>query len=57
MVYPAVVAAHPSHPSQISVGLSNGKVIVLQPLGRGGWGETAALEDDGDISDGSEHCY
>lgn len=57
VVYPAVVAAHPSHPSQISVGLSNGKVIVLQPLGRGGWGETAALEDDGDISDGSEHCY
>ncbi|CAN7008492.1 unnamed protein product [Brassica rapa subsp. trilocularis] len=56
-VYPAVVAAHPSHPSQISVGLSNGKVIILQPLGRGGWGEADALEDNGDNSDGLEHCY
>ncbi|WZZ40929.1 hypothetical protein YC2023_037188 [Brassica napus] len=56
-VYPAVVAAHPSHPSQISVGLSNGRVIVLQPLGRGGWGEADALEDDRDNSDGLEHCY
>ncbi|KAF3510555.1 hypothetical protein F2Q69_00002477 [Brassica cretica] len=56
-VYPAVVAAHPSLPSQISVGLSNGRVIVLQPLGRGGWGEADALEDDRDNSDGLEHCY
>ncbi|CAH8382595.1 unnamed protein product [Eruca vesicaria subsp. sativa] len=56
-VYPAVLAAHPTHTSQISVGLSSGKVIVLQPLGRGGWGEAAALEDDLDNSDGSEHCY
>ncbi|KAG2331826.1 hypothetical protein Bca52824_003006 [Brassica carinata] len=55
-VYPSVVVAHPSHPSQISVGLSNGRVIVLQPLGRGGWGEATALEDDGDNSDGPEHC-
>ncbi|XP_006405207.2 topless-related protein 4 isoform X2 [Eutrema salsugineum] len=52
-VYPVVVAAHPSHPSQISVGLSNGKVIVFQPLGSGGWGESAPPEDGEGYSDGS----
>uniref|UniRef100_A0A1J3E5Q6 Topless-related protein 4 n=1 Tax=Noccaea caerulescens TaxID=107243 RepID=A0A1J3E5Q6_NOCCA len=59
-VYPTVVAAHPSHPRQISVGLSNGKVIVLQPLDRGGWGEEVPLEgpeDDGDYSDSSDSSY
>ncbi|KAL1214666.1 Topless-related protein 4 [Cardamine amara subsp. amara] len=54
-VYPTVVAAHPSHPSQISAGLSNGKVIVLQPLWSGGWGEDAPPEDDGDYSDSSDN--
>ncbi|KFK32580.1 hypothetical protein AALP_AA6G261800 [Arabis alpina] len=55
MVYPAVIAAHPSHPSQIAVGLSNGEVIVTEPLGRGGWGESVLPEDNGDYSDDSDH--
>ncbi|VVB08991.1 unnamed protein product [Arabis nemorensis] len=57
VVYPAVIAAHPSHPTQISVGLSNGKVIVIQPLGRGGWGEAVPPEDNGDYPDDFDHCY
>ncbi|KAG7572182.1 LIS1 homology motif [Arabidopsis suecica] len=56
-VYPTVVAAHPSHPSQISAGLSNGKVIVLQPLWSGGWGEAAPLDDNGGYSNDSDHSY
>ncbi|CAH2060995.1 unnamed protein product [Thlaspi arvense] len=58
-VYPTVVATHPSHPSQISVGLSNGKVIVLQPLGGVGWGEVTVPppEDNGASSDGSNESY
>ncbi|XP_010417309.1 PREDICTED: topless-related protein 1 isoform X2 [Camelina sativa] len=56
-VYPTVIAAHPSHLSQISAGLSNGKVIVLQPLWSRGWGETAPPEDDGDYPDDSDHSY
>ncbi|CAA7032891.1 unnamed protein product [Microthlaspi erraticum] len=57
-VYPTVVAAHPSHPSQISVGLSNGKVMVFQPLGRGEWGEEVTLEapeDNGDYYSDSSY--
>ncbi|CAN8284248.1 unnamed protein product [Cochlearia groenlandica] len=58
-VYAAVIATHPSNLSQISLGLSNGKVVVLQPLGRGGWGEEAGARADGDEGNscGSDHSY
>ncbi|GKU87283.1 hypothetical protein SLEP1_g1709 [Rubroshorea leprosula] len=44
-VYPLVIAAHPTHPNQIAVGLSNGRVYVLEPQHSGGWRATL-LEDD-----------
>ncbi|KAJ0090216.1 hypothetical protein Patl1_12472 [Pistacia atlantica] len=31
-LYPLVVAAHPSEPNQIAVGLTNGRVHILEPL-------------------------
>jgi hypothetical protein len=31
-VYPTVVATHPRKPNQIAVGMSNGAVLVLEPL-------------------------
>ena len=31
--YPTAVAAHPHKPNQIALGLSNGRVLVLEPLG------------------------
>lgn len=31
LVYPVVVAAHPSEPNQFALGLTDGGVIVLEP--------------------------
>eukprot|EP00252_Welwitschia_mirabilis_P014884 TRINITY_DN3294_c0_g1_i11.p1 TRINITY_DN3294_c0_g1~~TRINITY_DN3294_c0_g1_i11.p1 ORF type:complete len:1125 (-),score=229.73 TRINITY_DN3294_c0_g1_i11:418-3792(-) len=45
-VHPLVVAAHPSEPSQFSLGLSDGSVIVLEPLeSEGKWGTTPPAEN------------
>ncbi|GER35319.1 transducin family protein / WD-40 repeat family protein [Striga asiatica] len=32
-VGPLVVAAHPQKPSQLAIGLSNGEVVIIEPLG------------------------
>ncbi|KAK9279580.1 hypothetical protein L1049_013259 [Liquidambar formosana] len=38
-VYPLVIAAHPSEPNQFALGLTNGRVHVLEPLeSEGEWG-------------------
>ncbi|GAV85706.1 hypothetical protein CFOL_v3_29140 [Cephalotus follicularis] len=38
-LYPLVIAAHPSEPNQIALGLTNGRVLVLEPVEFGGeWG-------------------
>ena len=38
-VYPLVVAAHPQEPNQFSLGLTDGSVVVLEPLeSEGKWG-------------------
>ncbi|XP_028779245.1 topless-related protein 4 [Neltuma alba] len=37
-VYPTVVAAHPYKPNQIALGLTDGRVVLLEPLAsEGGW--------------------
>ncbi|KAL8094642.1 hypothetical protein AgCh_036252 [Apium graveolens] len=38
-LYPLVIAAHPSEPTQFALGLTDGAVLVLEPLeSEGGWG-------------------
>eukprot|EP00252_Welwitschia_mirabilis_P014885 TRINITY_DN3294_c0_g1_i12.p1 TRINITY_DN3294_c0_g1~~TRINITY_DN3294_c0_g1_i12.p1 ORF type:complete len:1122 (-),score=243.87 TRINITY_DN3294_c0_g1_i12:562-3927(-) len=45
-VHPLVVAAHPSEPIQFALGLSDGSVIVLEPLeSEGKWGSTPPSEN------------
>ena len=46
-VYPLVVAAHPVEPNQIALGMSDGKVHVVEPLDPDPkWG-TAPPQDNG----------
>ncbi|AQK41419.1 Ramosa 1 enhancer locus 2 [Zea mays] len=46
-VYPLVVAAHPMEPNQIAIGMSDGKVHVVEPLdGDPKWG-SAPPQDNG----------
>ncbi|KAL6843078.1 hypothetical protein ACP4OV_026791 [Aristida adscensionis] len=46
-VYPMVVAAHPMEPNQIALGMSDGEVHVVEPLGTDPkWG-TAPTQDNG----------
>ncbi|KAF3787797.1 TOPLESS protein [Nymphaea thermarum] len=45
-VYPLVIAAHPSEPSQFAVGLTDGGVHVLEPLeSEGKWGSNPPAEN------------
>lgn len=38
-VYPLVIAAHPQEPHQFAIGLTDGSVIVFEPLeSEGKWG-------------------
>lgn len=38
-VYPLVIAAHPSEPTQFALGLTDGGVYILEPLeSEGKWG-------------------
>ncbi|OMO92740.1 hypothetical protein CCACVL1_06763 [Corchorus capsularis] len=43
--YPLVIAAHPTNPNQIALGLSNGRVHVLQPLESQEWGQPPPSQD------------
>lgn len=44
--YPLVIAAHPQKPNQFTVGLSNGGVIVFEPLNpTGKWSTFPPFED------------
>ncbi|XAR67781.1 hypothetical protein NMG60_11002680 [Bertholletia excelsa] len=44
--YPLVVAAHPSEPNQFALGLTDGRVHVLEPLeAEGRWGTTLPLKN------------
>ncbi|KAJ4957403.1 hypothetical protein NE237_024514 [Protea cynaroides] len=44
-VYPVVIAAHPSEPSQFALGLTDGGVYVLEPLeAEGKWGTMPPAE-------------
>ncbi|WOL13548.1 protein TPR3 isoform X2 [Canna indica] len=47
--YPLVVAAHPSLCNQFAMGLSDGHVIILEPL-ESEWGTTPVEEDIGNLS-------
>ncbi|KAF8393179.1 hypothetical protein HHK36_021420 [Tetracentron sinense] len=41
MVYPLVIAAHPSEPNQFALGLTDGAVYILEPLeSEGKWGNS-----------------
>jgi len=45
-VYPLVVAAHPSEPNQFSLGLSDGGVVVFEPVeSEGKWGTGPPVEN------------
>lgn len=45
-IYPLVVAAHPSDPHQVALGLTDGGVHVLEPLEtEGRWGGTPPVEN------------
>ncbi|XP_077222242.1 protein TPR3-like [Tasmannia lanceolata] len=45
-VYPLVIAAHPSEPNQLALGLTDGGVHVLEPLeGEGKWGVPPPAEN------------
>lgn len=44
--YPLVVAAHPSDPHQVTLGLTDGGVHVLEPLEvEGRWGTSPPVEN------------
>ena len=48
-VYPLVIAAHPSEPNQLALGLSDGGVQVIEPLeAEGKWG-TGPPSDNGTV--------
>ncbi|XP_078178878.1 protein TOPLESS-RELATED PROTEIN 2 isoform X2 [Carex rostrata] len=45
-IYPMVVAAHPSEPNQIALGMSDGSVHVMEPLGSDTkWGPSPAQDN------------
>ncbi|KAJ0488149.1 putative transcription factor WD40-like family [Helianthus annuus] len=45
-VYPLVVAAHPTEPNQFALGLTDGGVVVLEPLeSEGKWGTSPPIEN------------
>ncbi|XP_020259152.1 topless-related protein 1-like [Asparagus officinalis] len=45
-VYPTVIAAHPSEPNQLALGLTDGNVHVLEPLeSEGRWGAAPPAEN------------
>lgn len=45
-MYPLVIAAHPSDPNQFALGLSDGGVVVLEPLeSEGKWGTLPLVEN------------
>lgn len=45
-MHPLVIAAHPSDPNQFALGLSDGAVIVLEPLeSEGKWGTLPPAEN------------
>ncbi|XP_057967395.1 topless-related protein 4-like isoform X2 [Malania oleifera] len=45
-VYPLVIAAHPSEPSQFALGLTDGGVYILEPLeSEGKWGTSPPTEN------------
>uniref|UniRef100_A0A5B7ANF3 Putative topless-related protein 4 isoform X1 n=1 Tax=Davidia involucrata TaxID=16924 RepID=A0A5B7ANF3_DAVIN len=45
-VYPLVIAAHPSEPTQFALGLTDGGVYILEPLeSEGKWGTSPPLEN------------
>ncbi|KAG0495480.1 hypothetical protein HPP92_000171 [Vanilla planifolia] len=45
-VYPVVVAAHPTEPNQFALGLTDGGVLVLEPLeSEGKWGTAPPIEN------------
>ncbi|KAH0453552.1 hypothetical protein IEQ34_017876 [Dendrobium chrysotoxum] len=54
--YPVVVAAHPTEPNQLALGLSDGGVHVLEPLdsNEGKWGSAPPPENVGASSSSSQ---
>lgn len=54
--YPVVVAAHPTEPNQLALGLSDGGVHVLEPLdsNEGKWGSAPPMENVGASSSSSQ---
>ncbi|KAG0500151.1 hypothetical protein HPP92_000223 [Vanilla planifolia] len=45
-VYPVVIAAHPTEPNQFALGLTDGGVLVLEPLeSEGKWGTAPPIEN------------
>ncbi|XP_040368075.1 topless-related protein 4-like [Rosa chinensis] len=57
MVYPAAVVAHPSEPNQFAIGLSDGGVVVLEPLeSTEQWGSMPLVESAGPSTSPSSHC-
>ncbi|KAK9130670.1 hypothetical protein Sjap_011157 [Stephania japonica] len=50
-VHPLVIAAHPSKPNQIALGMTNGAVHVLEPLeSEGNWCTELSLENGAEAS-------
>ncbi|XP_059644431.1 protein TPR3-like isoform X2 [Cornus florida] len=46
-VYPSVIAAHPHEPNQFAFGLTNGEVVVVEPLeSEGKWGLLQPVDDE-----------
>ena len=53
-VYPLVIAAHPSQPNHFALGLTNGRVHVLEPLeSKGEWGIPPQPKDGEGLSTAS----
>ncbi|XP_076911094.1 topless-related protein 4-like isoform X1 [Bidens hawaiensis] len=50
-VYPLVIAAHPSEANQFALGLTDGGVVVLEPLeSEGKWGASPPIENGAGLS-------
>ncbi|XP_059644428.1 topless-related protein 1-like isoform X2 [Cornus florida] len=46
-VYPSVIAAHPKEPNQFAFGLTNGEVVIVEPLeSEGKWGLLQPVDDE-----------
>ncbi|XP_021906589.1 topless-related protein 4-like [Carica papaya] len=51
LIHPVVVVSHPSEPNQFAVGLTDGRVHVLEPLeSEGKWGTSNPVDDAGPSS-------